>query len=283
MRSPPATKPRPGPVQHGEPLEVGIDEKPDKLREADRGLPAEPLPRLRWVADKIVQLGLPALERAVEVHVLIGIEADVLERDGNQLANAVGLACRDHVVTRLVLLEHQPHRAHVVAGEAPVAPGVEIAEPELPLEAQLDPGGGIRDLACDEVERPPRRLVVVEDPGGRMHAVPRPVAAGDEVPVCLRDAIRGQGGKGRLSRSAAPRPDSRRSRSTRPGKSKCLDLPRGSPREVPSPRPQQAAPSAPAAPTTSARTRRTQGCRPRAAGTYAEPPRARADRLRPPE
>ena len=42
----------------------------------------------------------------------------------DRMAHAGG----DDVVVRLVLLEHQPHRAHVVAGEAPVALRVEIAE-----------------------------------------------------------------------------------------------------------------------------------------------------------
>ena len=35
------------------------------------------------------------------------------------------------VVVGLVLLEHQPHRLDVVAGEAPVALGVEVAERQL--------------------------------------------------------------------------------------------------------------------------------------------------------
>ena len=82
----------------------------------------------------------------------------------DELLHAVQLAGRDHVVVRLVLLEHQPHRAHVVAGVAPVAPRVEVAEPELACEPERDRRRRVRDLARDEVERPPRRLVVVEDP-----------------------------------------------------------------------------------------------------------------------
>ena len=39
----------------------------------------------------------------------------------HELAHRVLLAGRDHVVLRLVLLQHQPHRPHVVAGVAPVA------------------------------------------------------------------------------------------------------------------------------------------------------------------
>ena len=34
-------------------------------------------------------------------------------------------------VVGLVVLEHQPHRFHVVAGETPVTLGVEVAEAQL--------------------------------------------------------------------------------------------------------------------------------------------------------
>ena len=51
-----------------------------------------------------------------------------LERDVEQLADGVRLARGDHVVARLGLLEHQPHRLDVVAGVAPVARRVEVAE-----------------------------------------------------------------------------------------------------------------------------------------------------------
>ena len=57
------------------------------------------------------------------------VEPSPGERDLAQLAHAVRLAGRDHVVVGLVLLEHQPHRLDVVAGEAPVALGVEVAQP----------------------------------------------------------------------------------------------------------------------------------------------------------
>ena len=60
------------------------------------------------------------------------------ERDVDELAHRVLLARRDHVVLGLALLEHQPHRLDVVAGEAPVALRVEVAEAQLVGEAELD-------------------------------------------------------------------------------------------------------------------------------------------------
>ena len=65
------------------------------------------------------------------------------ERDLAELAHRVGLAGRDDVVVGLVLLQHQPHGLDVVAGEAPVALGVEVAEPQLVGQAELDPGHAV--------------------------------------------------------------------------------------------------------------------------------------------
>jgi hypothetical protein len=43
----------------------------------------------------------------------------------------------DDEIVGVVLLEHQPHRLDVVAGEAPVALGIEVAEEQLVLEPFL--------------------------------------------------------------------------------------------------------------------------------------------------
>ena len=63
----------------------------------------------------------------------------------------------------LVLLQHQPHGLDVVAGEAPVALGVEVAEAQLGVEAELDAGHAVGDLAGDELEAAAGALVVEQD------------------------------------------------------------------------------------------------------------------------
>ena len=73
------------------------------------------------------------------------------------------LAGGDHVVVGLVLLEHQPHGLDVVLGVAPVALGVEVAERELVLQAELDGGRAMGDLAGDELEPAALALVVEKD------------------------------------------------------------------------------------------------------------------------
>ena len=63
--------------------------------------------------------------------IFLHVEAGVVEGDAAHVAHRGRDAGRDDVVVRLVLLQHQPHGAHVVVGVAPVALGVDIAEPQL--------------------------------------------------------------------------------------------------------------------------------------------------------
>ena len=80
------------------------------------------------------------MKRLVDDDVVLPVEADVGEGELAELAHRVGLAGADHVVVGLVLLEHQPHGLDVVAGEAPVALGVEVAEAQLVDLPELDLG-----------------------------------------------------------------------------------------------------------------------------------------------
>ena len=95
------------------------------------------------------------------------------QREGGveELADGVGLAGGDHVVVGDVLLEHQPHGLDVVAREAPVACGVEVAERDRVLQAELDARQRVRDLAGDELQTALLALVVEQDPRRRVEAV----------------------------------------------------------------------------------------------------------------
>ena len=66
---------------------------------------------------------------------LLPVEAGVREGDLHEVADRVANAGGDDVVLGAILLQHQPHRADVVAGEAPVAAGVEVAEAERVRQA----------------------------------------------------------------------------------------------------------------------------------------------------
>ena len=63
------------------------------------------------------------------------VEPGVFEGDVAELAHRVRLTRGDHGVVGLVVLEDVPHRLQVVAGEASVTLGVEVAEVHLVLLA----------------------------------------------------------------------------------------------------------------------------------------------------
>ena len=101
----------------------------------------------------------------------------------------MALAGRDDKVVGLVLLQHHPHRAHVVAGEAPVALRVEIAEMERVGEPELDARHAVGDLAGHELEAAARRLVIEEDARHREQVVALAIVDGDVVREDLRHAV----------------------------------------------------------------------------------------------
>ena len=180
--------------------DVGVDHHRHELLEADLGLPSEDPPGLRGVADQLVDLG-----RAHEPLVLLDVrlpvvDADVAERGGEVVADRVCLAGRDDVVVGLLLLEHQPHRLDVVAGEAPVTLGVEVAEHDVLLRPEVDPRHCLADLPGHELRPTARRLVVEEDPRGGVHAVGLAVVDGHVVAEDLGDAVgRARPQQGRLA------------------------------------------------------------------------------------
>ena len=51
-------------------------------------------------------------------------------REGNltEFTHGMGLTGADHIIVRMVLLKHQPHRLHIIAGKAPVTLGFKVAE-----------------------------------------------------------------------------------------------------------------------------------------------------------
>ena len=98
-----------------------------------------------------------ALAGAAAIAFLVGVltvplqpDVDILERPLDELAHLRGLAGGEHEVVRLILLQDHPHAAHIVAGVTPIALGIEIAEVEPFLPAELDRRHTARDLAGDE-------------------------------------------------------------------------------------------------------------------------------------
>src|SRR5947207_3237067 len=89
--------------------------------------------------------------------------ADLGEGQFDEFAHRMSLARGDHIVARSFPLCDQPHGLDVIAGMAPIALGIEIAEIEARLKALVDRGHRAGDLAGDEGLAARRPLMVEED------------------------------------------------------------------------------------------------------------------------
>ena len=91
------------------------------------------------------------------------IQAHVVEGDAHEFLDAVGLARADYVIISLVLLQHQPHGPDIIAGKSPVALGLQVAQPQLLVQPQLDPSDAMSDFPSDELQAAPRRFMIEQD------------------------------------------------------------------------------------------------------------------------
>src|SRR3954451_15884027 len=111
--------------------------------------------------------------------------------EGNltEVTDARGYPSGHHEIVTMWLLEHQPHPLDVLLRVPPVADGVEVAEVELFLQAELDPRHCTGDLAGHERLATSRRLVVEQDAIGCVHPVGLAVVDDGPVGVDLRHAV----------------------------------------------------------------------------------------------
>src|SRR5438093_375989 len=184
----PVTKTRIAPSAALQALQVGAHHHLDQLAEGDARRPAEHAPRLGGVAHQAFDLG-GAEQRRVLVHVLAPVEPERAEGDLHQLAHGVGLAGRHHVVVGPGLLQHAPHGVDVVAGEAPVAPRLQVPETELAAEPELHARGAVAHLARDELAAAAGGFVIEKYSRARVDIIALSVVHCDEVSVDLGDAV----------------------------------------------------------------------------------------------
>src|ERR1700722_4540843 len=95
---------------------------------------------------------------------VLPFQFEAIENHLEKFLHRMSLAGGNYVVVGLILLQHQPHRLDVVAGESPIAARVQVSERQLLLDAHFDPRRAARDLARHEVLAAPWRLVIEEYP-----------------------------------------------------------------------------------------------------------------------
>src|ERR1700688_3300982 len=123
-----AIRPRPShECERPQALEVGAHHHLDEILETCLRLPAKDASRLRRVADEMIDFRR-AVKMRIDHDMVLPAEADDVKRQLTEVAYFVRTPGRDHEVVRRLLLQHQPHRAHVVAGETPIARRFEVAQ-----------------------------------------------------------------------------------------------------------------------------------------------------------
>src|SRR5262249_1369004 len=149
---------------------------PHKLGEARLVVPAELPMRLGGIAKQNVDLGRAEITcinrdhdppaRVVYPDLVDTITApsnwdfDVGEGALNEFAYRVRLAGSENIVTRRILRHHPPHPLDVVAGMAPVALGIQVAQIKAVLHAKANRRHRARDLSCNEGFTPDRAFMI---------------------------------------------------------------------------------------------------------------------------
>src|SRR6266516_3816976 len=101
-------------------------------------MPTKSLARLGCVSDQLVNFGRP-VELWVDLHIALPVvDAHVRKGRNDEVTDAVSRASGNHIVIRLILLKHLPHRLNVVSRKAQIALRVEVAQYQLILLAYLD-------------------------------------------------------------------------------------------------------------------------------------------------
>ena len=151
-----------------------LDHHPGHVGHRTLRLPAEPLGGPRRIGPATAELARPREGRIVG-DVSPPVEPQSRKDLRDELLEAEGRAGRDHIILRLVTLEHRVHRDHVLRSPAPVAADRQVAKRERPLLTGGDAAGRGHDLLRHEPFRAERTLVVEENSRAGGDAVGPPV------------------------------------------------------------------------------------------------------------
>jgi len=142
----------------------------DHLLERDGWRPTEFRLRFRRVADEQVHVGGSQIG-LIHVGVALPFQIHTPKRGLAQIADGMSASGRDDEIIRLVLLQHQPHRAHVVRRPTPIAFRVQVAQWQFVREPERDLGGVIGHFVRRKFQAAPRRFVIEQNARDREQVV----------------------------------------------------------------------------------------------------------------
>ena len=134
----------------------------DQFLEGGLGRPAQRAPGLAGVADQMHGFG-GAQKVTIESDMRLPVERDGGKGGFDHVLHTVQDAGGKEVIVGRFVVECQPHAPDIITGMSPVALGAGVAEYQFLLQAQFDGGGGMADLAGDEVFAPAARFVIVKN------------------------------------------------------------------------------------------------------------------------
>src|SRR5665213_4008248 len=99
-------------------------------------MPAKMLPSFTWVSEQIFDFSRTIVPR-IDLHKGAPIQVEAGKSDLEELSNSVAFTRSDHIVDRLILLEHPPHRLHIFWSIPPIAASFQISKIEFVLKSHL--------------------------------------------------------------------------------------------------------------------------------------------------
>ena len=105
-------------------LAIASDEREPKRR---LRLPSQLRARFRWISQKIIDFGRTKIKR-VDLHILPPIKIHMRKRFVQKFPYRVRFAGGGDKIVGFGVLQYPPHRFHIIASEAPIAPSVEVSK-----------------------------------------------------------------------------------------------------------------------------------------------------------
>src|SRR3954468_11636628 len=98
-----------------------------------------------WISLKKVDLSW-SLKFHIDLYEDLPIKVNRSECHATEVANGRSATSRDHKVVGIWLLQHEPHRLHVIRCIAPIPFCVQVPETEFDLLAELDTSDTVSDF-----------------------------------------------------------------------------------------------------------------------------------------
>src|SRR5262249_4595897 len=130
-------------------VDVVLNHHLNQLFEINPRFPAEYLARLCRISTQRVDLSWPEIA-PIDLDVAPPVEPGCRERDLDEFAHAVRLSGGNDIVVGFRLPQHEPHRLDIIAGKAPIAPGIEVSQVKFVLKTLGNATDCSGHLPCDE-------------------------------------------------------------------------------------------------------------------------------------